>query len=438
MLRAGFRLLLGTLFLIAAMGCEEPSADESHTSFQAVTAPAPDLTCDEDNGGIQLPEGFCAIVVADSLGRARHLTVRDNGDVYVALRRSADEGSIVALRDTDDDGRADIVAHFGEAGGTGIQLRGDYLYFAPDTLIMRYPLAEGELLPSGPPETVVSGFPRQRQHAVKPFEFDEAGYLYVNIGAPANACQDSTRTPGSPGLDPCPLLENYGGVWRFRADEVGQTRDAGYRYATGIRNGVANAWNPFTRKLYVAQHGRDDLHRLWPDLYTDSLSRELPAEELFVVEDSSNFGWPYCYYDQIQGRKLLNPEYGGDGQRVDRCADAADPILAFPGHWAPNDLLFYTGGHFPERYQGGAFLAFHGSWNRAPDQKGYKVVFIPFKGEEITGDYEVFADGFTGAETLVSPGDARYRPMGLALGPDGSLFITDSVQGRVWRVIYTG
>ncbi|MFB3132951.1 MAG: sorbosone dehydrogenase family protein, partial [Rhodothermales bacterium] len=143
-------------------------------------------------------------------------------------------------------------------------------------------------------------------------------------------------------------------------------------------------------------------------------------------------------YDQLQGRKVLNPEYGGDGQMVDRCAEADDPILAFPGHWAPNDLLFYTGGHFPERYQGGAFLAFHGSWNRVPRQQGYKVVFIPFEGEQITGDYEVFADGFTGAETIASPGDARFRPMGLAQGPDGSLYITDSVQGRVWRVIYTG
>ena len=437
MLRTGSRLLLATLFLIAATGCEGPDSDDAPT-FQAASAPAPDLTCDDDNGGIQLPEGFCAVVVADSLGRARHLAVQDNGDVYVALRRPADEGAIVALRDTTDDGRADVVAHFGDMGGTGIHLRGDHLYFAPDTLIMRYPLADGALLPAGPPEAVVSGFPRQRGHAVKPFEFDDAGYLYVNIGAPSNACQDSTRTPGRPGLDPCPMLDDYGGVWRFMADEVGQTREAGYRYATGIRNGVANAWNPFTRKLYVAQHGRDDLHRLWPERFTEEQNVELPAEELFVLEDGSDFGWPYCYYDHLQGVKVLNPEYGGDGQIVDRCAKAADPILAFPAHWAPNDLVFYTGGHFPERFWGGAFLAFHGSWNRAPDQKGYRVVFIPFEGEQITGDYETFADGFMGAETIASPAEARFRPMGLALGPDGSLFITDSKQGRVWRVIYTG
>ncbi len=422
------------LLLISATGCDPQASDEPASTVQA----APGFTCDADNGGIQLPEGFCAVVVADSLGRARHITVRDNGDLYVALRRTVADSSLVALRDEDDDGRADVVSYFGDRGGTGIRVRGDYLYFAPDTMIMRYPLAEGELVPSGTPETVVFGFPRQRQHAVKPFEFDDAGYLYVNIGAPANACQDPIRTPGIPGQDPCPLLENYGGVWRFQADELGQTRDAGYRYATGIRNGVANAWNPLTGKLYVAQHGRDDLNRLWPDLYTDSLSRELPAEELFAVEDGSNFGWPYCYYDHLQGRKVLNPEYGGDGQTVDRCAEADDPILAFPGHWAPNDLLFYTGGHFPERYRGGAFLAFHGSWNRAPRQQGYKIVFIPFDGDQVAGDYEVFADGFTGAETIASPGDARFRPMGLARGPDGSLYITDSVKGRVWRVIYTG
>ena len=227
-------------------------------------------------------------------------------------------------------------------------------------------------------------------------------------------------------------------MWRFQADELGQTRDAGYRYATGIRNGVANAWNPLTQKLYVAQHGRDALHGFWPDFYTVQQNNELPSEELFVVEDGSDFGWPYCYYDHRQGKKLLNPEYGGDGQDVGRCAETDDPLLAFPGHWAPNDLLFYPEGHFPERYHGGAFIAFHGSWNRAPIQQGYRVVFVPFEGETVAGDYETFAEGFAGTDSLTVPNMARSRPMGLAVGPDGSLYITDSRRGRVWRVIYKG
>ncbi len=435
----GWRRWLTALLLIAAAGCEGAPTDDQ-AARQALTPPSPTLRCAPENDGLALPEGFCAVVVADSLGRARHVAVRANGDVYVALRQPGEDGAIAALRDTTGDGRADVVAYFGETGGTGIGLRDDYLYFAPDTMILRYRLSEGTLLPAGPPETVVSGFPRERAHAVKPFEFDDRGGMYVNVGAPSNACQDPSRTPGAPGRDPCPLLEQYGGVWRFLADTLGQTQAAdGVRYASGIRHGVANAWNPLTGKLYVAQHGRDQLSQLWPALYTDAQSAELPAEELFAVDEGDDFGWPYCYYDHLQGKKVLGPEYGGDGTAVGRCADYEDPVVAFPGPWAPHDLLFYTGRQFPTHYRGGAFIAFHGSWNRAPlPQQGYKVVFVPFDDDNVTGDYEVFADGFAAADTLASPGNARYRPMGLAQGPDGSLYVSDSQKGRLWRIIFTG
>ncbi|HLR31743.1 MAG TPA: hypothetical protein VK074_04600, partial [Fodinibius sp.] len=130
---------------------------------------------------------------------------------------------------------------------------------------------------------------------------------------------------------------------------------------------------------------------------------------------------------------------GGDGQEVGRCAEYLDPVAAFPGHWAPNGLLFYKGEHFPERYRGGAFVAFHGSWNRAPlPQQGYKVSFVPFEDGNTAGDYETFADGFAGVEPIPNRGAAEYRPMGLAMGPDGALFISDSQEGRIWRVVYTG
>ncbi|MFQ5570768.1 MAG: PQQ-dependent sugar dehydrogenase [Rhodothermales bacterium] len=432
---AGLRFLLVVSMLTAlAAGCAEEAPHDMSLRE------GPSFACDPDNGGLHLPDGFCAFIVADTLGAARHLAVGEQGDVYVALRRPAEEGAIATLRDTDGDGRADSIRYFGDTGGTGIRLRGSYLYFAPDTMILRYPMTPGALLPSGPPETVVYGFPRERQHAVKPFEFDDEGWMYVNVGAPSNACQDPPRTAGVAGQDPCPLLETYGGVWRFRADELDQTQaDHGYRYASGIRNGVANAWNPITGRLYVAQHGRDQLSQLWPDLYTNEQSAELPSEELFEVTDGSNFGWPYCYYDHLQGKKVLSPEYGGDGQEEGRCEQFDDPIVAFPGHWAPNDVLFYTGTHFPEHYRGGAFIAFHGSWNRAPlPQEGYKVVFVPFVEGEATGAYEVFADGFTRVDTVASSRDAVYRPMGLAEGADGSLYIVDSRRGRLWRVIYTG
>ncbi|MFQ5851964.1 MAG: PQQ-dependent sugar dehydrogenase [Candidatus Binatia bacterium] len=422
------------LLVCMAASRSEPSADQSNTA--ALTG----LRCDPDNGGIQLPGGFCAITVADNLGRARHLTVNDNGDIYVALRRPSEGGGIVALRDTTGDGKADIEKRFGALGGTGIDIRRGYLYFAADTVVLRYRLMEGKLVPPGSPDTVAKGFPVQRQHRAKPFAFDAEGWMYVNIGGPSNACQEQVRTRGSPGMDPCPQLKRHAGIWRFKADQLEQTQASdGYRYATGIRNAVAIAWNPISRNLYVVQHGRDQLHELWPDLYTVKQNAELPAEEFLLVENGSNFGWPYCYYDHIQGKRVLAPEYGGDGKKVGRCDRFGDPMMSFPGHWAPNDLLFYTGEQFPEHYKGGAFIAFHGSWNRAPlQQRGYKVVFVPFNRRLPSADGKVFAEGFAGVEIIKSPRDARFRPMGLAQGPDGSLYISDSVQGRIWRVIYTG
>ncbi|MEL6589724.1 MAG: PQQ-dependent sugar dehydrogenase, partial [Bacteroidota bacterium] len=253
-------------------------------------------------------------------------------------------------------------------------------------------------------------------------------------------CQEQSRIPGSPGLDPCPQLEWQAGIWKFDANKQDQTqKEDGIQYATGIRNAVALDWSSTWNSLFVAQHGRDDIYRLWPEHYKESDNMELPAEELLQVDEGDNFGWPYCYYDHYQKQKMQGPEYGGDGKTAGRCEGIESPVVAFPAHWAPNDLLFYTGDQFPERYKNGAFIAFHGSWNRAPEeQQGYKVVFIPFQDGKPSGEFEVFAGGFPGVEEVKSPGDAIYRPMGLAQGPDGSLYIVDSVSGRIWRVMYFG
>lgn len=411
------------------------------TSLAAV-APVPAAgppACDDDDGGLKLPEGFCALVVADRLGRARHLAVDADGDVYVALREAAPGGGTLALRDGDGDGRADVVKAFGDHPGTGIAIAGDELYVASDTAVHRYRLPEATLVPEGPPETVVAGFPRQRQHAAKAIALDGEGGLYVNVGAPSNACQRQTRTPGSPGMDPCPQRERQAGVWRFDARATGQRPGDGQRYGAGIRNAVALDWSPRTGALLVVQHGRDQLAQLWPQLYDEAQNARLPAEELLRVDPGDDFGWPYCYYDGQAGRRVLAPEYGGDGESVGRCGGFEPPLLAFPAHWAPNDLLLYTGDQFPGRYRGGAFVAFHGSWNRAPyPQQGYRVSFVPFEGGQPAGSHETFADGFAGAARIASPAQARWRPMGLAQGPDGSLYVSESVTGRIWRILYRG
>jgi mono/diheme cytochrome c family protein len=141
----------------------------------------------------------------------------------------------------------------------------------------------------------------------------------------------------------------------------------------------------------------------------------------------------------MQKKKMLNPEYGGDGKKTGNGDTLNQPIMGFPGHWAPNDLLFYTGHQFPERYRNGVFIAFHGSTIRAPyPQAGYFVAFVPFKNGEPTGEWEVFADGFAGVDTIINTSDAMYRPMALAVGPDGSLYVGESEKGKIWRIMYRG
>jgi glucose/arabinose dehydrogenase len=420
-----------SIVLLAACGrAEKDGTTSAH--------PDPDAAhCLLDNGGITLSDEFCALVVVDSLGPSRQIAVDREGDVYVRMAEQSSKGSVVALRDGNGDGLADDVERFfGGDGGRGLGLQGDYLYVSTSTEVYRYRLNPGELAPAGEPELIVGGFPDQNSHNSKTFAFDGAGNLYVNVGGPSDACQVQARTRESPGQDPCPQLDRQGGLWQFDAGRPGQMQQAdGRHYATGIRHAVAIEWNAHLQALFVVQHGRDSLSDLWPDLFTAEQSSELPAEEMFLVTEGGNFGWPYCYYDGFSGRKVLAPEYGGDGREVGRCADVGQPFAAFPAHWAPNDLIFYDSDYFPSRYRGGAFIAFHGSWNRTPVQEGYRVVFLPVDGAGAAGPPETFADGFVQAETVSFSRDAVYRPVGLATGPAGSLYILDSRKGKIWRIL---
>ncbi len=399
----------------------------------------PQLAFAENNGSIQLPEGFRATVFADKLGNVRHITVKENGDVYARLGSESWGKSIVALRDTNGDGQSDRQETFGKSGkGTGIKIHKGYLYFATDSKVIRKKFQGDELVPSGESELILT-MPEQSQHAAKPLAFDGAGNLYVNIGAPSNSCQEDDRTKGSPGQDPCPLLEATSGIWQYSDSELNQQHSPENRYATGIRQAVGITWNAATNSLFVMNHGRDQLHAHWPEHFSQQESAELPAEQMLEVFEGDDFGWPYCYYDHRKNQKLLNPEYGGNGEKIGRCAEKKDPVIAFPGHWAPNAITFYDENSFPEKYRNGAFIAFHGSWNRAPlPQQGYKVVFVPFENGKPSGGYEDFATQFAGdgTEPIESPSDAEYRPCGLAVGADGSLFISDSMRGRIWKVVY--
>lgn len=410
-------------------------------TLAAIAAPAAGQAarpgCAPGNAGLTLPAGFCAQIVADSVGPARHLVVAPNGDIYAAMRDSL--GAVLALRDTNGDGMADQRQRFGRPGGTGLAFFDGHLYFASDTSVVRWPWRAGELVPAGPMETIVTGLAVQRGHAAKTIAIARDGALYVNIGAPSNACQEQDRQEGSKGQDPCPLLERSGGIWRFDARRPMQTFAQGSRWATGLRNMVAITVGPDGATLWGVQHGRDLLAGNWGKqvpLYTEAKSAENPAEELYRLDQGTDYGWPYCYYDVDLKQKVLAPEYGGDGRRQGRCATVGQPLVAFPGHWAPEAMLFYTGTQFPAEYRGGAFVAFHGSWNRGAQpaqQAGFNVSFVPFASGRPAGTWRVFADGFRG-----TPNEMRHRPMGMALDRDGSLLVGDDRGGRIYRIRWVG
>lgn len=408
-------------------------------------------TCSGDNGGITLSPGFCASIFADNVGHVRHMIFAPNGVLYVNTWRGGfyrnDKppagGFLVALKDSKGDGHADVIERFGDsvaegsAGGTGIAFYKGAIYAEQNDKIIRYAAPADSIAPKGSPEVILSDLPLTGEHTMHPFVIDAEGHIYVDLGSATNACQVEDRAANSPGRKPCTELKTRGGTWRYEANKKGQHFSPAERYATGIRNGEGFSFDSSGR-LFVTQHGRDELSQNWPQLYTPKQGAEQPAEEVVELEHGGDYGWPECYFDGLQKKLVLAPEYGGNGgKKVGVCAKKNGPVAFFPSHWAPNDLLIYTGNAFPASYQGGVFVAFHGSWNRAPlPQGGYNVVFQPLKDGKASGSFIIFADGFAGA--VKEPGRAAFRPTGLAMGPDGALYISDDMHGRIWRITFHG
>jgi glucose/arabinose dehydrogenase/mono/diheme cytochrome c family protein len=409
------------------------------------------MACANDDSGLALPPGFCATIFADDVGHARHMVVAHDGVLYVNTWSGRYYGNdtphaggfLVALQDKTGSGKANVTERFGEtvqsggAGGTGIGLYQEWLYAEINDRIVRYAMAKDAIIPKGASETVVSGLPLGGDHPMHPFIIDGHGTMFVDVASATNSCQEKNRELRSPGLSPCTELETRGGIWRYDANKTNQTFSPRDRYATGIRNGEGFAIDADGR-LFVTQHGRDQLHANWPDLYKPEEEATLPAEEVLLLKEGGDYGWPECYFDSFQMKLVLAPEYGGDGgKKIGECANKLAPAAAFPAHWAPNAMVRYDKTEFPARYRNGVFIAFHGSWDRAPyPQQGYNVVFQPLAGEHASGECEIFADGFAGG--VRSPEGAAHRPSGLAVGPDGALYVSDDVRGRIYRIVYSG
>lgn len=403
------------------------------------------VPCDASNAGLTLPAGFCATVFADSLQAPRHMVVAPNGDLLIVGNPSGGgrsgtplkPGSIFMLRDANGDGKAEMVMKIAQASGSGIALANGYLYSSTNRSVVRYAYQTGGMS-LGQADTVITELPTGG-HAANNFVVI-GSTIYLNIGSLSNNCQPlGVRGPAVPGADPCVELETRAGIWTFDANRIGQKPADGVRFATGIRNGLGMAVDPRDRSLWVVMHGRDALQAppvgQWT--HTNEYGAENPGEQVNHVLKGDDFGWPYCYWAMDEKKLVTAPEYGGDGKKTDRCTTKKAPVYAFPGHWAPMDILLYTGSQFPAEYKNGAFVAFHGSWNRAPlPQQGYRIAFLPISGERASAHRD-FATSFS---ENGGPGtDGRiHRPAGLVQGTDGSVYVADDVAGTIYKISYKG
>ena len=403
------------------------------SSFDSVRTKSPSQITNplaEETAVIKLPAGFSSQVLGTGLGATRHLAIGKNGDIYVKLSKLKDGKGMYLLRDTNGDGKIDEQKMFAEYPGTGVTIKNGYLYSSSNSGVYRYKLNEKEeIIDLEHPEELVNGLADHGRDNAKPISIDNNANLYVSIGSWSDNCREGKTGKG---LSPCSILDSAGGVWKFSAEKKGQTFADGKRYATGLKNAVGMAWNDKLNSLFTTVHGRGRFDDFYPQYYTPKMSAELPAETFYQVKEGDDAGWPYIYYDQFQNKKILAPEYGGDGKKTSG-EKAITPIVAFPAHFGPNDLMFYTGNMFPARYKNGAFVAFHNQNTEL--KKGYFVAFIPFVNGK-AGKWEVFADNFAGVNLAAPEGPVQHRPCGLAQGPDGALYVTDDLNGTIFKISY--
>ena len=337
-----------------------------------------------------LPPGFVITEFAQNLGKARGMGVSPAGDLFVC---SLTAGEIIVLPDRNSDGKADenIVFAQGLQSPHSVAFYNGYVYVGESDKISRFRDDNNDLIADAAGETVVAGLPTSG-HFTKTVAFGPDGMMYVSIGSSCNVCEEN---------DP-----RRAAVVRYDPDGGGETV-----FSSGLRNSVALAFHPESGELWAANNGRD------------RIGDDLPPEEINILSVGKHYGWPYCY-----GEGIMNPEYVNDPSL---CDETIAPIFDMQAHSAPLGMRFYNGGQFPAEYRGDLFIAFHGSWNRSK-KTGYKVVRVRVE-DGLPVSIEDFVSGW------LMPDETRWgRPVDVEISPDGSMFVSDDYQGKVYKITYTG
>jgi glucose/arabinose dehydrogenase len=336
---------------------------------------------------VDLPEGFRIEIFASGLEAPRFMALSPDGVLFIT---ALDGGEVVALPDRNKDGKADRVITFvkGLKRPHGIDFHEGYLYVGETHQVVRFKYDKFDTAP-GEKEIIVPNLPTGG-HFTRTVRFSPDGKMYVSVGSSCNVCQEKD--------------ERRAAILQFNPDG-----SDGEIFARGLRNSVGITWHPQTKEMWATDNGRD-----W-------LGDNLPPEEINIVKEGKNYGWPQCY-----GNKIPDPEYGSE----EFCKKTMPPVFEMQAHSAPLGLAFYTGNMFPEEYRGDLFVAFHGSWNRSVPT-GYKVVRVKIEDGK-PASIEDFAAGWLRGQK------AEGRPVDVIVGLDGSLYISDDRAGMVYRISHRG
>jgi glucose/arabinose dehydrogenase len=371
---------------------------------------------------LKAPPGFAVSLFARNLTQPRVVRVAPNGDVFVA---ESSAGRIRVLR-ADESAAASpksetFARNLNRPFGIAFYPPGpdpQYVYVGTHTEVVRFAYHNGDLVASGPPEVVTAAVPGGGGHWTRDIAFSADGKtMFVSVGSGSNVAEEMAPLKDGD-LAAFEAKHALGAAWgpeENRADVLAFDPDGSHMrvFAAGIRNCSGLAVQPENAALWCAVNERD------------ILGDDLPPDYATSVRDGAFYGWPWYYIG-------ANPDPRHKDERADLSSKTAVPDVLIQPHSAPLGITFYEAAQFPADYKGDAFVALHGSWNRAK-RTGYKVVRLLFKDGKPTGEVEDFLTGFVADDTSV-----WGRPVDVAVAKDGSLLVTDDGGGAIWRVAYKG